>query len=126
MLRSWILAGSLSLLAAGAAAAQQPQMPRAAMMPPSPSQGAGVRVQVHVSLVVPGAIDDTEASLQSQERTRRALYETAARECEVLRATIASDCRIESINVNMNRGYSGPQVQGFTATGNFGYRVTLK
>jgi hypothetical protein len=43
-----------------------------------------------------------------------------------LRAAIASDCRIESVSVNISRNYGQPQNEGFTAQGNFGFRVTLK
>jgi len=86
-----------------------------------------VRVQVNMSFFVAGAVNNSEVSLKSQEDSRRMLYDSAGRECDVLRATIASDCRIESINVNINRNnYGGSQPEGFTANGNFGFKVTLK
>jgi hypothetical protein len=80
-----------------------------------------------VSFFVPSAVSNSEASLKAQEDARRVLYESGARECEVLRAALASECRIESINVSINRNFGGqPQNEGFTANGNFGFKVTLK
>jgi hypothetical protein len=43
-----------------------------------------------------------------------------------LRAVIARECRLESINVNVNRNYGNEGVQGFNASGNFAFHVTLK
>jgi hypothetical protein len=63
--------------------------------------------------------------MQAQERARKALYDSASRECDVLRAAIAAECRLESINVNINRNY-GQQQEGFNVNGNFGYRVIMK
>jgi hypothetical protein len=39
---------------------------------------------------------------------------------------IASECRLESVNVNMNRNYGNQQPEGFNANGSFTYRVMLK
>jgi hypothetical protein len=88
--------------------------------------GDNVRVRVHVSFFVAGPADDSDASLKAQEDARRKLYESAARECDELRATIASTCRVESINANINRNYRSRQADGFNVSGNFGFRVTLK
>ncbi len=121
MMRALVVA-SLLIDLSGSANAQQSTVSRAAF----PSQQDGVRVHVNINVFVPAPMDDSQAVIKAQEQTRRALYESAGRECEILRATIASDCRLESINVNMNR-YSSPKRQeGFNASGGFGYRVTLK
>jgi hypothetical protein len=85
-----------------------------------------IRVQVNVSFFVPGVASGTEASLKAQEQARRSLYESAARECEVLRAVLATECRLETLGVNINRSYGQPQHEGFTATGTFGFKVTPK
>jgi hypothetical protein len=127
MFRKIILAAPLALLtvalAAGAANAQQPA---ARSLIPTMGHGGEVRVQVRVTFFVPSTVDDSEASIKAQEQARRKLYESAARECDVLRAAIASQCRIESINVSVSRYYGGQQGEGFNASGNFGFRVTLK
>jgi hypothetical protein len=85
-----------------------------------------IRVNVGMSFFVAGPTDDSEAGVKAQEQARRAIYESAARECEVLRAVIARDCRLESININVNRNYGNQGRQGFNASGNFAFHVTLK
>ena len=81
---------------------------------------------MNVNFFVPGAVNNTEASLKAQEDARNALYMSAGHECDVLKAALASECRIESVNVNINRTHGQPQNEGFTANGSFGFRVTLK
>lgn len=86
-----------------------------------------VQVNVSVSFFAPAAVDDSEASVKAQQRARRMLYENASKECDLLRATIATDCRLQRININVRTkpGY-GRQPAGLNATGNFSYRITLK
>ena len=48
----------------------------------------------------------------------------AGRECALLEDTIAAECRLESVNVTINR-QSG-QVEGFTISGQLGFRITRK
>ena len=86
-----------------------------------------VRVRVSMSLFVPTSLDDSDASMKAQEHARRMLYESAGKECDMLRATIASECRLEGINVSMQmtRGY-GQRQPGLNASGNFNYRISLK
>jgi hypothetical protein len=85
-----------------------------------------IRVQVNVSFFVPDADNGNEASLKAQEQARRSLYESAAHECDVLRAVLATECRLETLNVNVNRSYGRPQNMGFTVIGNFGFKVRPK
>ena len=123
MLRAIMLAASFIVLASGAAAAQQIVIEQRS----KPAEPKGeVRVQVNMSLFVPGIVNGSEASLKAQEDARRALYQSAARECEVLQAVIASACHLESLSVNINRTYGAPQNEGFNASGNFTFKVTLK
>jgi hypothetical protein len=123
MARVRSMVAALVLLAAGGAQAQTVVIQQ---RPGAPEQKNDVRVQVNVSFFVPGTVNGSEASLQAQEQARRSLYESAAHECEVLKAVLASDCRLETLGVNINRNYGQPQNEGFTATGNFAYKVTLK
>jgi hypothetical protein len=95
------------------------------MARPSEHRGEQVRIQVNVNFFVQGRSDESEASQQAQERARRIIYEMGARECTLLRDVIASDCRIESINVNISRQH-GQTPEGFQAGGNFAFRVTMK
>jgi hypothetical protein len=114
---------ALGLLVVGGAQAQT----QTVVIQQRPEQkGTEVRVQVNISFFVPGAVNNSEASLKVQEDARKALYQTAAKECEVLQATVANDCRLESVSINMNRNFGSSQTEGVTANGNFGYKVTLK
>jgi hypothetical protein len=113
------------MLLSAAPAWGQPSNVEARMAIVAEHRGEQVRVQVNVNFFVPGRSDDSEASQRAQERARRVVYEMAARECGLLRDVIASDCRIENINVNINR-HSGQQPEGFQAGGNFSFRITMK
>ena len=86
-----------------------------------------VRVRVSMSLFVPTSLDDSDVSMKAQEHARRILYESAGKECDMLRATIAGECRLEGINVSMQmtRGY-GQRQPRLNASGNFNYRISLK
>lgn len=121
-MRAFLLTVPFVLLA-GAVEAQQVTIQN---RPNLSEQKGEIRVQVNVGFFVPGVVNGSEASLKSQEDARSALYRAAAHECEVLKAAIASECRVESLNVNINRNYGQPQNEGFTANGSFGYRVMLK
>ncbi len=122
MLRKLLLLCSLAVLFGGRAVADQ-----VVIQSRGADAKAEIRVQVSMNFFVPGPVNASEASLKSQEEARRTLYANAGRECDVLRATIASECRIESVSVTINRNnYGGGQTEGFSANGNFGYRITLK
>jgi hypothetical protein len=86
-----------------------------------------VRVNVNMNFFVPAPLDDSDASMKAQAHARRMLYESAGKECDLLRATIASECRLEGINVSMRitPGY-GQQQPGLNASGNFNYHINLK
>lgn len=122
-MRRSLFPAALALLLAGSVHAQQITIQN---RPPAPDTKGEIRVQVNINFFVPGAVINTEASLKAQEEARSALYRSAGHECEVLQAAIATDCRIESVSVNINRNFGQPQNEGFTATGSFGYRVMLK
>jgi hypothetical protein len=123
MARAHSILAALVLLMIGSAQAQTVVIQQ---RPGASEQKNEVRVQVNVSFFVPGTVNGSEASLKAQEQARRSLYESAAHECDVLKAVLASDCRLETLGVNINRNYGQPQNEGFTATGNFAYKVTLK
>ena len=84
-----------------------------------------VRVQVGINFFVPGPTNDGEEGTKIRDRARRSIYEMAARECALLEDTIAAECRLESITVNLNR-QAGQQVEGFIAMGQLGFRVIMK
>ena len=84
-----------------------------------------MRIQVSVNLLFPGPTGESEEAVKLRERARRSVYEMAAAECALVEQVLAKTCRLESVNVNINR-QSGGQVEGYMAGGNFVLRVTLK
>ncbi|HXD43508.1 MAG TPA: hypothetical protein VN655_00110 [Pseudolabrys sp.] len=124
MLRYVSLAAFAAILLAAPALAQNIVIqPRAG----SAAEAKGdIRVNVAMSFFVAAPTDDSEPAVKAQEQARRVIYESAARECDVLRGTIAGECRLESININVNRQYGNQVPQGFNASGNFTYHVKLK
>jgi hypothetical protein len=123
MMRAFLLAAPVVLLLGGSLEAQQITIQN---RPAPPEQKGEIRVQVNISFFVPGVVNGSESSLKAQDDARRAMYQSASRECDLLRETIAAECRLESVGVNMNRNYGQPQNEGFTANGNFGFKVMLK
>ena len=89
-----------------------------------------VRVQLGINFFMPGPTNDGEEATKIRDRARRTIYEMAGRECGVLQDTLASECRLESITVNLNRqvqpmGQMG-QTEGFLVNGQLGFQITLK
>ena len=85
---------------------------RGVMMPAPP--GEQVPVSMNLSLFVPGSPGLSEQSLQA-----------AVKECAVLRDTIASDCRIESMSVNASQ-HPGQQPPQMPVQTGMTYRITLR
>jgi hypothetical protein len=127
MLRKVIAAGFFGLVLLASAGAQTitMQRPQGAADP-----NAGViRVQISVNFFLPGPTNESEQAIALRDRASRTVYEMAARQCEVLRERLADDCRLENVNVNINRQQQqigGQQVEGFQAGGTLGYRITQK
>jgi hypothetical protein len=119
----------LALTAAGTlAASAQTIVVKPAERPALPQQ---VRVSIGVNMFVPAADDNSDQSLKSQEDARRKIYELASHECTLLRDILASDCQLETINVNLQRlnvnpNWNQQQREGFNVNGNIGLRVTAK
>jgi hypothetical protein len=61
------------------------------------------RVTLSTNRFVPAPNDNSDQASKAEEEGRRMIYELAGHECGILRDTIASECRIESININMMR-----------------------
>jgi hypothetical protein len=126
MLRKACAVGLLCLIpfASGAQTItiQRPQSPV------DPNAGP-IRVQISVNFFVPGPTNETEQSVALRDRASGTVYDMAAHQCEILRERLADDCRLESVNVNINRQQQqigGQQVEGFQAGGTLGYRITQK
>ena len=87
-----------------------------------------IRVGVSMNFFVAASDDGSTETIKAQEHARGVLYDSAAQECALLRASLASDCRLESINVNvrMQRSFGRQQPEGFSANGNFVFKIKLK
>jgi hypothetical protein len=84
-----------------------------------------IRVQVTLNLFFAGPTGESEEAVKLRDRVRRSIYEMAAGECTLIEQVLAKTCRLESINLGLNRQASA-QFEGYMATGNFVMRVTLK
>jgi hypothetical protein len=93
----------------------------------APRQEGFVRVQSNINLFMPGPTGDSEDGQKLRDRARRMIYEMAARECDLLREVLAKDCRLESVNNNLNRqNYGSQQPDGYTVNGSMSLQITLK
>jgi hypothetical protein len=120
-----VLAVGLLFALTLSAAAQSSQM--TAPAPQTDRRGDNVRVQVNVSFLLPAPSDrDAEEVVKAQESARRILYQVADRECTLLKELMATECRMESVNVNINRQRAQPQQDYINANAQMVYRVLLK
>jgi hypothetical protein len=99
----------------------------------APAAVEPVRVSLSINMFVPAADDDSAQALKAQEDGRKMIYEAASHECDLIRATIASDCRLESININVQRVPANPnfnpnfaQRAGYNINGSMNYRIGVK
>jgi len=121
MLRLIAFATCLVIAQTAAASAQDPNQPKQ----------APVRIQSQVSFFVPGPTGDSDAAMKVREQARRSVYDMAAHECDLLRDTIAKDCRLESVNSNVtsNRQFNqmaGQQQEGWQVQGTMSFQITPK
>jgi hypothetical protein len=90
------------------------------------ASGRPVRVQVAISLFMPGSLSDANGEdSAAHEQARRLVYGMAAKECAVLQSVIANSCRLEALTVNVNR-QPGRQPDGIFISGSISYSITLK
>jgi hypothetical protein len=126
-------AGLLSSLVPAAAQVQLPgqvQIPgqRLVIQPPVSVfrlEGA-IRVTTTVNLFVPGPTGEGEEAQKARDNARRMMYETAAHECDLLRDTMAKECRLESVNVNLGRQFGVQQPEGYSVNGTMNFQITPK
>ena len=85
-----------------------------------------VRVQVGTSFFVTSTAEEGEEADKAREEARRRIYAMAAQECNLLKATLANECRLENITVHSNRHRSQQQRDGFQISGNMTFRVAPK
>jgi hypothetical protein len=93
------------------------------------SQDGIVRVQANINLFFPGPIGESDEAQKLRDKAQRAVYEMAGHQCDLLRDVLAKDCRLESINVNVNanaRQFNQQQVEGLTVGGGMSLQITPK
>jgi hypothetical protein len=131
MLRACLLPTLVAAVATAASAQTieiRPNRPSVEM----PSTVEPVRITLGVNMFMHAPNDDSEQALKAQEAARRMIYDLAGHECAILRDVLATECRLESINVNVQRvpgnqfGAQQQKVEGFNVNGNIGFRIAPK
>ena len=89
-------------------------------------QDAPIRVQSSVNLMLPGPTNDGDDAQKLRDRAKRLVYDMAAHECDLLRETLAKDCRLESVTSNIGRQNFGQQLDGYSVNGQLTLVVTPK
>lgn len=128
MARVAMLAAFLTAFATTAFAQTIVVNPRQSMAPVSAEQ---IRITIGVNTFVAAPADNGEEALKAQEAGRRMIYELAAHECAVLLDVLAGECRLESVNVNVQRAPANQfaaqqRAEGFNLNGNIVFRVAPK
>jgi hypothetical protein len=96
-----------------------------------PRQEGNVRVQTSINIFVPGPTADSADAQKLRDRAQRAVYEMAARECDLLREVLAKDCRMESVSLNLTRQngqqqFGQQQQEGYNVNGSMNFQITPK
>ena len=121
---------SLTLLVVAPAVAQTGQRITIEQGGGSPRQENQVRVQNNISFFVAGPTGDGDEAQKLREKAQRSVYQMAAHECDLLRDILAKDCRMETVNVNVNanggRQFNQQQQEGYTVNGSMSLQITLK
>lgn len=96
----------------------------------APRQENMVRVQNNISFFVSGPTGDSEEAQKLREKAQRSVYQIAGHQCDLLRDVLAKDCRLESVNVNINaanvRQFNQQQPEGLNVSGSISLQITLK
>ena len=92
--------------------------------------GGQARITLNTNRFVPAPSDNSDQASKAEADGRRMIYELAGHECGILRDTIASDCRIQSININILRlppsQNSTPRPDGFNVNASIVLRIVPK
>jgi hypothetical protein len=89
-------------------------------------QEGQVRVQSNINFFVAGPTADGEDAQKLRDKAQRAIYEMAARQCDLLREVLAKDCRMESVNSNIGRQFGQQQQEGYNVNGSMSFQITVK
>jgi hypothetical protein len=92
-------------------------------------QDGMIRVQTNINLFFPGPTGESDEAQKLCDKAQRVVYEMAGHQCDVLRDVLAKDCRLESVNVNINsnaRQFNQQQIEGLTVGGGMSLQITPK
>ncbi len=127
--KSAILASAILLLVVPAVA-QTGQRISVEQFNAAPRQENMVRIQNSISFFLAGPTGEGDDAQKLRERAQRAVYEMAAHQCDMLRDVLAKDCRLETVNVNVNanntRQFNQQQVEGLNVSGSMAFQISLK
>lgn len=111
------------LLALISAALAQPAAGLRPYEPSSSPHDATQSVRVSIGFNVSLRASRKDQALKAQEQLRRMIYDLASHECSLLRDIVASDCKLEIINVSADRTPGADKTQpesiNFFASANF-------
>ena len=129
MTKSIAIAACLFAMSATAALAQDFNQPVLGV--PQPLRPGPVRIQSQVSFFVPGPTGEGEAAAKVREQARRSIYDMAAHECDLLKQTLAKECKLEIVNANVtaNRQYNqvvAPHLEGWQVSGSMTFQIIAK
>jgi len=113
-----------ALAVAGLAVTTLPSLAESRSIPFDGSQT--VKVQIGFSLQMPLANDNEKTLLDSQQSSRRVLYEMASKECTLLKATIAETCRLTNLNVSAQVRQHSNMPVALMLNGHAHFAITLK
>ncbi|QUS42492.1 hypothetical protein RPMA_19855 [Tardiphaga alba] len=87
-----------------------------------------IRITATLNLFVAGPTGEGEEADKLRDRSRRFIYSTAARECDILRETLAQECALENVtsNLNVTPRYQPNQPEGYNVSGTMTLSVKLK
>jgi hypothetical protein len=92
--------------------------------------GGQARITLSTNRFVPAPSDNSDQASKAEADGRRMIYDLAGHECGILRDTIASDCHIESININIMRLPLNPNAtsrpDGFNVNASIVLRIVPK
>src|SRR5688572_14655382 len=121
MIRKFLITTSLVLAAIGATGPQA--VGQRAMS--GPRQEGMVRVQLSMQMFLSGPTDESDEAEKNRARARQVIYDLASKECDLLREAIAKDCRLENVNVNLNR-MNQQNMNGYNVNGSMSLQISLK
>lgn len=125
--RALVAAGLLALAALPAGAqnpiAQAPAATPTATAAPAEASARSIEISVSLSFGMPLKSEDAAAITAAAEAGRRTAYAIAAKECEVLMATIAKGCELQRMNVSSSAQGRGSANDTLQISTNASYKI---